>query len=54
LEKLEELEQLRALENGITIMAVEAVTRSVGVDTAADLQRVEAIIAEKTVALNKK
>jgi 3-deoxy-manno-octulosonate cytidylyltransferase (CMP-KDO synthetase) len=54
LEKLEELEQLRAVENGITIMAVEAMTRSVGVDTVADLQRVEAIIAETTETLNKK
>jgi 3-deoxy-manno-octulosonate cytidylyltransferase (CMP-KDO synthetase) len=48
LEKLERLEQLRALENGVTIVAIEAATRSIGVDTAADLRRVEAVISQKS------
>lgn len=53
LENLEQLEQLRAIENGITIVAVEAATNSVGVDTRADLRRVQGIIAENDLALNK-
>jgi len=44
LEKLERLEQLRALENGARIRVVEAAGRSVGVDTAEDLQRVRRMI----------
>ncbi|HKY29550.1 MAG TPA: 3-deoxy-manno-octulosonate cytidylyltransferase [Pyrinomonadaceae bacterium] len=40
LEKTESLEQLRALEHGVKIRAVEAATRSIGVDTVEDLQRV--------------
>jgi 3-deoxy-manno-octulosonate cytidylyltransferase (CMP-KDO synthetase) len=44
LEKHERLEQLRALENGVTIVAVEAARGSIGVDTAADLQRVQAMM----------
>jgi 3-deoxy-manno-octulosonate cytidylyltransferase (CMP-KDO synthetase) len=40
LERIERLEQLRALENGVTIKAVEAATMSMGVDTPEDLQRV--------------
>jgi 3-deoxy-manno-octulosonate cytidylyltransferase (CMP-KDO synthetase) len=43
LESLERLEQLRALENGVTIIAIEAATSSMGVDTAEDLE----IIREK-------
>lgn len=38
LERLERLEQLRALENGVTIKAIEAASASMGVDTADDLQ----------------
>jgi 3-deoxy-manno-octulosonate cytidylyltransferase (CMP-KDO synthetase) len=44
LETLESLEQLRALEHGITIRAIEAITRSIGVDTVEDLERVRAIV----------
>lgn len=44
LEKTEMLEQLRALENGARIKVVEAAESSIGVDTAADYERVKAII----------
>jgi len=40
LERLESLEQLRALEHGVEILAIEASTRSIGVDTTEDLERV--------------
>ncbi len=40
LERLESLEQLRALAHGVEIKAIEASSRSVGVDTAEDLERV--------------
>lgn len=41
LEKLEKLEQLRFLENGIDIAVMETPLDTVGVDTEEDLQRVE-------------
>ncbi len=41
LEKLEKLEQLRFLENGIGIAVVETPHDTIGVDTEADLRRVE-------------
>ena len=44
LEKLEILEQLRALENGAKIRVVEAAARSIGVDTEEDLRIVRAIL----------
>ena len=44
LEKLESLEQLRALENGAIIEVVDAKSRSIGVDTAEDFERVTDII----------
>lgn len=44
LEKFESLEQLRALENGAVIKVVEAVGRSIGVDTPEDFERVKGII----------
>ena len=44
LEKIEALEQLRALEHGVKIKVVEACTASTGVDTAEDLERVRALI----------
>jgi 3-deoxy-manno-octulosonate cytidylyltransferase (CMP-KDO synthetase) len=44
LEKLEMLEQLRALENGAKIIAIESFSRSIGVDTADDLKLVRAIL----------
>ncbi len=48
LEKSEALEQLRILEYGYTIHAVEVPEDSVSVDTAADLEEVEAIILSGT------
>jgi 3-deoxy-manno-octulosonate cytidylyltransferase (CMP-KDO synthetase) len=47
LEKIEGLEQLRALENGISIQVVETASRAeiVSVDTQEDLQRVREILA---------
>lgn len=39
LERAESLEQLRALEHGVKIKAVEASTTSIGVDTLSDLER---------------
>jgi 3-deoxy-manno-octulosonate cytidylyltransferase (CMP-KDO synthetase) len=44
LERAESLEQLRALEHGYRIRVVESAHRSVGVDTAADLERVRALL----------
>ena len=44
LEKIEMLEQLRALENGAKIKMVEAASRSIGVDTQEDLERVRDLI----------
>jgi 3-deoxy-manno-octulosonate cytidylyltransferase (CMP-KDO synthetase) len=47
LEKLEMLEQLRALENGVSIVAVEFFSRSIGVETADDLKFVRAILEDE-------
>jgi 3-deoxy-manno-octulosonate cytidylyltransferase (CMP-KDO synthetase) len=44
LEKLERLEQLRLLENGISIYVAEAPADTIGVDTEDDLQRAEAVL----------
>lgn len=44
LEQTEQLEQLRALEHGIRIKVLETHHHSIGVDTPADLARVEAIL----------
>ena len=40
LERIEALEQLRALTNGVRIRTIEASSKSVGVDTLEDLERV--------------
>ena len=45
LERSEALEQLRALENGIRILAVETQYDSIGVDTPEDLERVRRLVA---------
>jgi 3-deoxy-manno-octulosonate cytidylyltransferase (CMP-KDO synthetase) len=46
IERTEMLEQMRAVENGAAIFAVEATGRSIGVDTPADLERVRQMLAE--------
>jgi 3-deoxy-manno-octulosonate cytidylyltransferase (CMP-KDO synthetase) len=47
LEQVECLEQLRALERGVKIKAIEASAPSIGVDTREDLERVRASIQKK-------
>jgi 3-deoxy-manno-octulosonate cytidylyltransferase (CMP-KDO synthetase) len=47
LELSEKLEQLRFLENGIRVTVLETGHDSIGVDTAADLQRVRALFSSK-------
>ena len=46
LERAESLEQLRALEHGMRIKAVETAYDSIGVDTPADLEEVRRLLAE--------
>ena len=46
LERQESLEQLRALEHGVTIKAIKASTSSIGVDTVEDLERVRRMMKE--------
>ena len=48
LERLECLEQLRALENGFGIRVVKVEHRSIGVDTEQDYERVKRLIEEST------
>jgi 3-deoxy-manno-octulosonate cytidylyltransferase (CMP-KDO synthetase) len=45
LERIERLEQLRLLENGIALYVAEAPGDTIGVDTEADLARAEAVLA---------
>jgi 3-deoxy-manno-octulosonate cytidylyltransferase (CMP-KDO synthetase) len=47
LEKLERLEQLRLLENGIALYVAEAPRDTVGVDTEEDLERAEAFLSSR-------
>jgi 3-deoxy-manno-octulosonate cytidylyltransferase (CMP-KDO synthetase) len=47
LERCERLEQLRFLENGVTIHVAETPFDTVGVDTEEDLRRVEAILVAR-------
>jgi 3-deoxy-manno-octulosonate cytidylyltransferase (CMP-KDO synthetase) len=47
LERIEKLEQLRFLENGISIAVAEVEQDTIGVDTAEDLARVEAYFRRK-------
>jgi 3-deoxy-manno-octulosonate cytidylyltransferase (CMP-KDO synthetase) len=44
LERLESLEQLRALEHGVKIKTIKASASSIGVDTMEDLQRVRSLM----------
>lgn len=44
LERLEKLEQLRALENGIKIFVAQTPYRSIGVDLPEDVQRIEGLL----------
>jgi 3-deoxy-manno-octulosonate cytidylyltransferase (CMP-KDO synthetase) len=46
LERIEALEQLRALAHGVKIKVVEACSASTGVDTLADLEKVRVQIAQ--------
>jgi len=46
LEKVERLEQLRLLENGINIYVAEAPRNTIGVDTEEDLARAEALLRQ--------
>lgn len=52
LEKLESLEQLRALENGYKIKVLEAKTACAGVDTQEDLVKIESYIQENRIKLD--
>jgi 3-deoxy-manno-octulosonate cytidylyltransferase (CMP-KDO synthetase) len=54
LERAESLEQLRILERGAMIRVVEASTPSIGVDTAADLERVREIYEAELRSGSKK
>ena len=54
LERLESLEQLRALANGVRIKAIRASTPSIGVDTLDDLRRVRKIVEEEACSLEYK
>ena len=54
LERLESLEQLRALEHGIEIKAIRASATSIGVDTIADLERVRRLVEEEACSLEYK
>jgi 3-deoxy-manno-octulosonate cytidylyltransferase (CMP-KDO synthetase) len=50
LEEAEVLEQLRALEHGYRIVAIETSFDSIGVDTPDDLDRVRALVERERVA----
>ena len=47
LEKIEKLEQLRALENGAKIKVVEVDESSIGIDTLQDLERIREILENR-------
>ena len=53
LERTERLEQLRALENGFKIRVVETDYESFGVDTPADLRRVQSLIRAGEAAIGR-
>lgn len=51
LERAESLEQLRAIEHGVKVRAIEASSRSIGVDTPEDLDRVRVIVEKERFGL---
>ena len=53
LERAERLEQLRAIENGFKIRVVETDYESLGVDTPADLERVQELMRSANAAVRK-
>lgn len=53
LERLEALEQLRALEHGVNIKAIEASTSSIGIDTMDDLARVRELVSSFKFGLTR-
>lgn len=53
LERIESLEQLRALEHGVKITAIEATTASIGVDTMEDLERVREIVSSSEFQVSR-
>ncbi|MGQ0543038.1 MAG: GNAT family N-acetyltransferase [Blastocatellia bacterium] len=53
LEKIEMLEQLRALENGAYIKVIEAASSSIGIDTKEDFERVQQILTTQAVTIRK-
>ena len=54
LERLESLEQLRAVEHGVKIKAIKASAPSIGVDTIEDLERVRNIVEQEACSLEFK
>jgi 3-deoxy-manno-octulosonate cytidylyltransferase (CMP-KDO synthetase) len=48
LEQIERLEQLRLLENNLALYVADAPTDTIGVDTEADLHRVEALLQSRS------
>jgi 3-deoxy-manno-octulosonate cytidylyltransferase (CMP-KDO synthetase) len=50
LEQTERLEQLRLLENGISLYVAETAYDTIGVDTEDDLRRVEVLLAQRSYA----
>jgi 3-deoxy-manno-octulosonate cytidylyltransferase (CMP-KDO synthetase) len=54
LERIEALEQLRALAHGVEIKAIEASSRSIGVDTAEDLERVRSVVEAEARSLESR
>ena len=52
LERIESLEQLRALEHGVKITAIEAASPSIGVDTFEDLERVRNMVSSFEVRVS--
>jgi 3-deoxy-manno-octulosonate cytidylyltransferase (CMP-KDO synthetase) len=54
LEMAEGLEQLRALENGISILVLDAPEPAFGVDTPEDLDRVQEILKQRTDARQRR